>query len=207
MISASILSIKENLKNNVEILDKTNIDLIHLDVMDGIFVQNKTWSIEEIKPILRKTTKPLDIHLMVQDVEKYVNEFKILNPTYITFHYEIQQDIMNLIKYIKSLNIKVGISIKPHTRVEQIIKYLDYIDLVLVMTVEPGMGGQEFIIDTIDKVKQLNDLKDKYNFKIEVDGGINDTTIKKVEADIYVVGSYITRDNNYEEKIQNLKKI
>ena len=127
-----------------------------------------------------------------------------LNPLFITFHYEINDSIIDVINYIKKFNIKVGLSIKPSTKVEQIIPYLPYLDLVLVMSVEPGAGGQTFIMNTVDKIKKLKELKG--NYLIEVDGGINDNTINLVsDADIIVVGSYIT-SGNYEERIKKLKE-
>ena len=205
MISASILSIKENIKENIEILDKTSIDFLHLDIMDGKFVENKTWDIDDIKDLVGNTTKPKDVHLMVEDVKTYVDKFKILKPEFITFHVEVKEDISNLINYIKKEGIKVGISIKPNTKVDAILPYLHLIDLVLVMTVEPGRGGQEFMTSVIPKVEQLNNLKKEYKFLIEVDGGINDKTISQVKSDIYVVGSYITSSNGYQKQVNNLK--
>ena len=202
-ISASFLSIKDNLKENIDLLTKCDIDYLHLDIMDGIFVKNKTWDISEIKNLINYN-KPLDVHLMVSDVYKYVDEYKDLNPEFITFHYEVDLDIMNIINYIKKYNIKVGLSIKPNTKVDEIIPYLPYLDLVLVMSVEPGEGGQKFIIDSVDKIKKLKELKGDY--LIEVDGGINDSTISLVkDVDIAVIGSYIT-SGNYEEKIKSIKE-
>ena len=195
-ISASFLTI-DNI-DNVNKLVKCDIDYLHLDIMDGIFVDNKN-EVLEVPHI-----KPLDIHLMVSDVYKYIDKYKTLNPLYITFHYETGVDILSVINYIKKFNIKVGLSIKPSTKVEEIIPYLPYLDLVLVMSVEPGKGGQSFIMNSIDKIKKLKELKGDY--VIEVDGGINDNTIKYVsDADIVVVGSYIT-SGNYEERIKNLKE-
>ena len=202
-ISASFLSIKDNLKENIDLLTKCDIDYIHLDIMDGIFVKNKTWDISEIKNLINYN-KPLDVHLMVSDVYKYVDEYKDLNPEFITFHYEVDLDIMDIINYIKKYNIKVGLSIKPNTKVDEIIPYLPYLDLILVMSVEPGEGGQKFIIDSVDKIKKLKELKGDY--LIEVDGGINDSTISLVkDVDIAVIGSYIT-SGNYEEKIKSIKE-
>ena len=202
-ISASFLSIKDNLKENIDLLTKCDIDYLHLDIMDGIFVKNKTWDISEIKNLINYN-KPLDVHLMVSDVYKYVDEYKELNPEFITFHYEVDLDIMDIINYIKKYNIKVGLSIKPNTKVDEIIPYLPYLDLVLVMSVEPGEGGQKFIIDSVDKIKKLKELKGDY--LIEVDGGINDSTISLVkDVDIAVIGSYIT-SGNYEEKIKSIKE-
>lgn len=202
-ISASFLSIKDNLKENLDLLTKCDIDYLHLDIMDGIFVKNKTWDISEIKNLINYN-KPLDVHLMVSDVYKYVDEYKDLNPEFITFHYEVDLDIMDIINYIKKYNIKVGLSIKPNTKVDEIIPYLPYLDLILVMSVEPGEGGQKFIIDSVDKIKKLKELKGDY--LIEVDGGINDSTISLVkDVDIAVIGSYIT-SGNYEEKIKSIKE-
>ena len=202
-ISASFLSIKDNLKNNINLLTKCDIDYLHLDIMDGVFVNNKTWDILEIKDLINNN-KPLDVHLMVSDVYKYVDEYKTLNPDFITFHYEVDLDIMDIINYIKKFNIKVGLSIKPNTKVEEIIPYLPFIDLVLVMSVEPGFGGQEFITNSVDKIKKLKELKG--DFLIEVDGGINNQTIDLVkDVDIAVIGSYIT-SGNYEEKIKSIKE-
>ncbi len=202
-ISASFLSIKDNLKENIDLLTKCDIDYLHLDIMDGIFVKNKTWDISEIKNLINYN-KPLDVHLMVSDVYKYVDEYKDLNPEFITFHYEVDLDIMDIISYIKKYNIKVGLSIKPNTKVDEIIPYLPYLDLILVMSVEPGEGGQKFIIDSVDKIKKLKELKGDY--LIEVDGGINDSTISLVkDVDIAVIGSYIT-SGNYEEKIKSIKE-
>lgn len=195
-ISASFLTI-DDIKNLNKLVD-SDIDYLHLDIMDGIFVNNKN----EVLNVPNK--KPLDIHLMVSDVYKYIDKYKNLKPLFITFHYEVNIDILDIIKYIKKFNIKVGLSIKPETKVEEIIPYLPYLDLVLVMSVNPGMGGQKFIIETVDKIKKLKGLKG--NYLIAVDGGINNETIKYVKAaDIIVVGSYIT-SGNYEERIKNLKE-
>ena len=195
-ISASFLTI-DNIDNVNKLVD-CDIDYLHLDIMDGIFVNNKN----EVINITNK--KPLDVHLMVNDVYKYIDVYKNLNPTFITFHYEAVTNVLEVVNYIKKFNIKVGLSIKPSTKVEEIIPYLPYLDLVLVMSVEPGQGGQSFIMDTVDKIKKLKELKG--NYLIEVDGGINDNTINLVnDADIIVVGSYIT-SGNYEERIKNLKE-
>ena len=195
-ISASFLTI-DNIDNVNKLVD-CDIDYLHLDIMDGIFVNNKN----EVINITNK--KPLDVHLMVNDVYKYIDIYKNLNPLFITFHYEAVTDILEVVNYIKKFNIKVGLSIKPSTKVEEIIPYLPYLDLVLVMSVEPGQGGQSFIMDTVDKIKKLKELKG--NYLIEVDGGINDNTINLVnDADIIVVGSYIT-SGDYEERIRNLKE-
>ena len=195
-ISASFLTI-DNI-DNVNKLVNCDIDYLHLDIMDGIFVNNKN----EVLNITNK--KPLDVHLMVSDVYKYIDIYKNLNPLFITFHYEAVTNVLEVVNYIKKLNIKVGLSIKPSTKVEEIIPYLPYLDLVLIMSVEPGEGGQTFIMDTVDKIKKLKELKG--NYLIEVDGGINNSTIDLVkDVDIIVVGSYIT-SGDYENRIKSLKE-
>lgn len=207
MISASFLSIKDNIKEKVKILDGVKIDYLHLDIMDGIFVPNKTMDIDKLENILDGTTTLKDIHLMVKDVKKYVEEYIIFNPSYITFHYEAVDNVVEMINFIKSFDINAGISIKPDTSINEIKKYLDIVDLVLVMSVEPGKGGQPFIEKSVSKINELKSLRDnkKYNYVIEVDGGINDITSKKCNnADILVVGSYITNSDNYEKQIRSL---
>lgn len=206
-VSTSILSINDNLKIAIDNLNNTSTDYIHLDIMDGIFVENTTWNIDTLRSVLINNTKPLDIHLMVSDVKSYVDSFSTLKPEYITFHYEAIDDIDSIINYIKSLGIKVGMAIKPNTKIEEIFNYLPKLDLVLVMSVNPGMGGQEFILGTVDKINGLKDYKinNNLNYLISVDGGINGNTIKLIRnADIAVSGSFITK-NNYEESINILK--
>ena len=205
MISTSILSIKDNIKDNVLKLNNTNITYIHLDIMDGLFVPNKTWEYNELKDILSDNTKPLDVHLMVSDVIKYIDEYCNLNPEYITFHLEAVNNVKEVIDYIHSKNIKVGISIKPNTNIDNLIPYLNDIDMVLLMSVEPGMGGQSFIDSSYERLNKLNELKNKYNFLIEIDGGINENNITNLNGvDIAVVGSYITSNENYQEQIDKL---
>jgi len=206
-IAASFLNIKEPIVEEVTKLSNLDVDYLHLDVMDGIFVENKTFTFEEFYNITRFTTKLKDVHLMVSDVKKHIDEFAKLNPEFITFHYEAVSEISSVINYIHEKGIKVGVSIKPSTDVSEIIDYLNYIDLVLVMSVEPGKGGQAFIEDSIKKIEQLYILREKhnYNYLIEVDGGINNETIKLCDkADIAVVGSYITKQD-YEEAIKKLR--
>lgn len=201
MLSISILGIKDD-KNKLIEIDKLNPEYLHLDIMDGRFVSN-TVDMSSLPDL--NTIK--DIHLMVEDVKTYVELYKKYNPEYITFHVEIG-NTKELIEYIHSLGMKVGLSLKPDTSLEELKPYLGMVDLVLVMSVEPGKGGQAFITDSISKVKQLHQLRmeKKYNYVIEIDGGINADTIKLVsECDIFVVGSYITSSDNFEERISSLK--
>lgn len=206
-ISVSFLSIKDNLIDNIKRIDNTTTDFLHVDVMDGIFVQNKSWSYEFISNILSDINKPKDVHLMVSNVKEYIDLFKNIDPYYITFHYEASFDILNIVKYIHSLGIRAGLSIKPTTSVEEILPFLSCLDLVLVMSVEPGKGGQTFIESSVDKIKQLRILKEEYNYsyEIEVDGGINEQTSKLCkDADILVAGSYITNSDNYQDQINKI---
>lgn len=206
-LSTSFLSIKDNLIDNIKKIDNTTTDLIHIDVMDGIFVSNKSWNFDFYQTLLKDTQKPKDVHLMVSNIKQYIDTFKELNPYYITFHYEATLDILNIVKYIHSLGIRAGLSIKPSTSVEEILEFLPYIDLVLVMSVEPGKGGQAFIDSSVEKINQLRKIKEEYDYayQIEVDGGINDETSKLCSnADILVVGSYITSAEDYQKQIDNI---
>lgn len=207
-LSISYLSIKENMLENMNKINDTSADYVHVDVMDGLFVSNKTKNIEEITKYLKVVNKPFDVHLMVKDIKKYVDEYERLNPKYITFHLEATNDISNMIKYIKDKGIKVGLSIKPNTDIDLLKPYLNSIDLVLVMSVEPGMGGQDFIDKSEDRINQLYKIKEEnnYSYIIEVDGGINPNTVKKcIKSDIVVVGSFITSSNNYQDQIEKLR--
>ncbi len=208
LLSVSILSIKDNIKEKIRMLNQTSIDYLHLDIMDEIFVPNKTWTIDQIMPLLDNSHKALDIHLMVSDIIKYIDDYKILNPKYITFHLEATEDPLFIINYLKKNNLKVGISIKPSTPVSALSPYLELVDLVLLMSVEPGFGGQLFIPQTENKINELYDLKttNNYSFVIEVDGGINETTIKHcLHADMVVLGSYITNSSDYQQEIDKIK--
>lgn len=207
-VAVSFLKSKYDLKDTIKKIDETDADYIHVDVMDGEFVLNKTFNYDEIKDILKNTKKSLDIHLMVSNPIDYILKYKNLKPEFITIHSEINKNIYDLIDLIKSYNIKVGISIKPKTSIEQIEKYLKYIDNVLIMSVEPGLGGQKFMdsvlykIDILDKIRK----EKKLNYKISIDGGINNETIKKVnKVDFVISGSYICISNNYQDKIDSLR--
>lgn len=211
-VSTSILSIKSNLSDNIKILDKSGTDYIHLDIMDGNFVTNKTWNYSDIKDILKDISTPIDVHLMVSNLDYYIDNFSKLNPNNITFHLEVTDNINKYINLIREKNIKVGLAIKPNTDINLIIPYLEYLDLVLVMSVEPGAGGQKFIDSSCDRIKLLKEIKELYgyNYIIEVDGGINADTVKLVAnsgVDLVVSGSYITNGDNYKERIDTLKKL
>ena len=203
-ISPSILS-SNNRIESIKKLNNTKADYLHIDTMDGIFVPNTQMPIDEIIELEKYSQIPLDIHLMVSDPEKYINELSNKNIEYITIHIEINKDINNLINKIKSLGYKVGLSIKPNTAVTELIPYLDKIDLVLIMSVEPGFGGQKFIPNSLVKAQEIRKLNKK--IILEIDGGIKNTNIDEVKKyiDIAVVGSYIINSNDYNEAINNLK--
>ena len=211
-VSASILSNEYKPKELVSKFNQTDVDYIHLDIMDGKFVENKTWSISEIKKILTNNTKKLDVHLMVKNPYKFIMEYALLDVEYITFHYEATKNnkkINELIEKTKELGIKVGLSINPNTNVNEIEEFLPKLDLILVMSVYPGESGQTFIksvqykIDILDKLRK----EKNYNFKIEVDGGINNENVlnlKEKNVDIVVSASFI-QDGNIKEKIASLR--
>lgn len=209
-IAASYLSSIFDKKTTINLLDKSNADYIHVDLMDGKFVENNNFEVNKVISDLQNTTKPLDIHLMTYEPEKYIDELASLNPKSIVFHLESNTDINKTIKLIKSRGIQVGIAIKPDTDIKSLNNYLSAIDIVLVMTVEPGAGGQSFMFDMLDKVNKLNKIKSNYSFKVCVDGGVNDNTIlacKEAGADIVVCGSYICHHDNFNRQIDMLKKI
>ena len=204
-ISTSILS-SNNLTNTIEKLNKSITDYIHLDIMDGLFVPNTKFSIEELKNILPLINKPIDIHLMVENPLPYIKAINNPNVNNITIHIEINQDINSLIDTIKSSGYKACLAIKPNTNIEEIIPYIEKIDMVLIMSVEPGYGGQKFIPNSVEKLKAIKKINK--NILTEVDGGINNDTITYVKdyTDIVVSGSYIINNSNYNEAIINLKK-
>ena len=201
-VSTSILTCNNRIQATEE-LNKTNTDYIHIDYMDGIFVDNKEFTIEEIKTLSKISTKKLDIHIMAENPEPIIQELKDLNIEYITIHYEINKPLDKIINLIHNQGYKCGISIKPKTDPKNIIEYFKKIDLVLIMSVEPGKGGQKFIPDVLNKIKELK----QNNLIIEIDGGINNTNIEELKniVDIVVVGSYITNSSDYNKQINNLK--
>lgn len=203
-LSVSILNAKDK-EQTIKLLNKTDISYIHLDVMDGNFVSQISLPLEEIESLSKISEKKLDIHLMVEDPLEYIEKIKDLpNIEYITIHLEINKDIKSILSKIKSYGYKTGLSIKPNTDINKLLPYLEDLDLILLMTVEPGLGGQPFITSSSARLKELkNIVKDK--IKLEVDGGINNITIKDVpEADIAVVGSYITKSENPIDRINSL---
>lgn len=215
-ISTSILSVKEEESiQKFYDLEVAHTDYFHIDVMDGKFVEADTTKLmwDYINIIKQISNIPLDVHLMVEDVKKYVDEYIGINPNIITFHYEAlknKNEIKSMVDYIKQNNIKVGISIKPNTNLEEIYEILPYIHMVLIMTVEPGKGGQKLIPETLKKAQELKEYitQNDIEVDIEADGGIKLENIREVEnagVNIAVVGSGIINTDNYIETIKKLK--
>lgn len=207
-VAVSYLKSKYDLKTTIENIEKTDAEYIHVDVMDGIFVNNKTYLYKELETVLKDNKKPLDVHLMVKSPIKYIIDYKNLKPKFITIHSEIDKNIEDLIDLIHSYGIKAGISIKPNTSIERIENLLEKIDNVLIMSVEPGMGGQKFMDNIIYKIDILNKLRKENNYKylISIDGGINNETIKKVkDVDFAISGSFICMSNDYQKQIDLLR--
>ena len=216
-VSTSILNIEKGKEAEIILnLEKARTDYYHIDVMDGKFVEKNTynWMKELSSYIKRISNIPLDVHLMVDDVKSTIDDFSAVEPNIITFHYESCKDdeeVMEIINLIKQNNAKVGISIKPNTPVEKIFKFLPYVHIVLVMTVEPGKGGQTFLSDMGEKIEELDKYKIENNleYQIEVDGGVNLATCEKVKqagAEILVAGTAILKAVDYKVIIDELKK-
>ncbi len=206
-VSASFLNSK-NPPLDLEKLNDTDVDFIHVDIMDGKFVKNKTMPFREMKNIYKYTDKRLDVHLMVRNPEKYIPLYAELNTEYITFHVELEDKIEENLELIKKYGIKSGLAISPNTPVKELVPYLPLLDIILVMSVEPGMGGQEFIDDTMDRLAELRVLLKEYNSHaiINVDGGVNRMTRSRCDySDMVVAGSYIINGDNFQERIDSLR--
>ena len=206
-ISASFLSSK-NIPLDLIKLNDTDADLIHVDIMDGKFVKNKTMPFSEMKNIYKYTSKRLEVHLMVENPSKYIPLYAELNTECIMFHVEVEEDILKDLELIKSFSIKCGLAISPDTKISDLIPYLPYLDRILVMSVYPGEGGQKFIEKTEERIKEIKELINSYNLDIliDVDGGICDSILDKVkDADILTAGNYIISSDNFQEKINSLR--
>ena len=210
-IAPSILSADfSKLGKEISDLDKTNCDYIHIDVMDGHFVPNLTIGPDVIKSIRHLTKKTFDVHLMIDPAKNYIPEFVNAGSDIITIHQEISENAMDTISLIKKLNKKVGISIKPNTSEKFLEKYLDHIDLILVMTVEPGFGGQSFMHNQLQKISSVKKMIGNRKIELEVDGGINlDTGREAVNAgaNVLVSGSTIFNSKKYNNIIEELRNL
>ena len=216
-ISTSILGVEKNkIIDTIYDLEKAKTDYFHIDVMDGEFVENNTNDkmLEFCEYLNGITLTPLDVHLMAKDLKIYIDSYAIFNPKTITFHLEAcknKVEVMEIINYIRAKEIKVGISIKPNTNIEEVFEFLKYVNSILVMTVEPGRGGQELIPETIQKIKDIKAYIDENNLDcyIEADGGINIDNCKELKeagVEIIVAGSAIINSENYTETISKLRE-
>ena len=211
LVAPSVLSADfGNLQRDVEDICKAGCDFVHVDVMDGHFVPNLTIGPVVVSAIAKCATKPLDIHLMVQNNTFFVDLFAPLKPDYISFHIEEEKHPHRLIQKIKSLGIKAGIVLNPHTPPQAVEYLLEDLDMVLLMSVNPGFGGQSFIKSVIPKAKKLNEMRNKLNPNciIEIDGGVSDKNIhalKEVGVDMVVAGSYVFNHADKKEAIKSLQ--
>ena len=214
-ISVSVLNVKnENAIKTFYNIEEAETNYFHIDLMDGRFVkqENLKQMKEYATTIKHISNLPLDVHFMVENIKDIIDDYIELQPNIMTFHIEAsKENTTNIISYVKEQGIKVGLAISPKTQIKEIEEYLPYIHLVLVMTVEPGLGGQKLLPETIKKIEEINYYREKNNidFEIEVDGGINAETaslVKNAGADILVAGSAILQSKDYKQMIADLKK-
>lgn len=206
LLSANFLKLEEEVKA----IEAAGADLLHIDVMDGHFVPNLTFGPCVIEKISTISKLPLDVHLMVKDVSKFIDLFIPLKPKFISFHMESEVHPIRFCEYIRSQGIHPAIVLNPHTPIDSIKHMLEFVDMVLLMSVNPGFGGQKFLPLVHEKIKELRQMIDKKNAKvfIEVDGGVNGLNASDLEesgADILVAGSYIFSSNDYKTAISSLK--
>ena len=208
IVSPSILSADfANLEYDIKRVEEAGADWLHVDVMDGHFVPNITIGVPVVKSIKKVASIPLDVHLMIENPEKYVEPFAKAGADILTFHYEAVEDVFAIIKLIKSFGVKAGMSIKPKTNPQDVVKYLSELDLILVMTVEPGFGGQSFMNDCAEKLPLLKKYAPE-NLIIQVDGGINAQTARictEKGANSLVAGNYIYTSENIQKAIESLR--
>lgn len=213
IVSPSVLSCDfANVQRDVEMINNSSADWFHVDVMDGVFVPNISFGFPVIKAIKKHANKPLDVHLMIQNPDQYIEEFAACGADILTVHVEACTHLHRTIHAIKAAGMQVGVAINPHTPVSVLEEILENIDLVLIMSVNPGFGGQKFIESAVAKVKKLAKFKEELNPQliIEVDGGVNLETGKQLVeagATALVAGSFVFGSNNPAETIKSLKEL
>jgi len=213
ILSPSILSADFlHLGDVIEIINRSEADWLHLDVMDGVFVPNLSFGFPIIRQIAKATTKPMDVHLMIVEPQKFITQFRDLGAWALTVHYEACTHLHSTVLKIKEVGMKAGVALNPHTPVELLTDIIDELDKVLIMSVNPGFGGQKFIPRVVDKVRQLKTVinQRKLQTLIQVDGGINlETGMRMTDAgaDILVAGNSIFKTKIPEEMIRQLKKL
>lgn len=213
LLAPSMLSADfANLQRDIEMINASEADLFHLDVMDGMFVPNISFGIPVIEKIATYAAKPLDVHLMIMDPDRYVAKFKEAGASWISIHYEACTHLHRSVQLLKSLDVKAGVVLNPHTPVHLLEDILADLDYVLIMSVNPGYGGQKFIPQAVDKIRKLKEmiLKNHLSTLIEVDGGVdvsNAVLLKQAGVDILVAGNTIFKSNDPTQTIKNLKNI
>lgn len=200
-----------NLERDIKMVNQSDADWFHLDIMDGVFVPNISFGMPVIKAIAKHATKPLDTHLMIIDPDRYISTFAEIGCDILTVHYEACTHLHRTLQAIKSEGMKAGVALNPHTNISLLEDTINDIDLVCIMSVNPGFGGQKFIENTYTKVSRLKDLIIRKNSEtlIEIDGGVNDLNAKKLVdagADVLVAGSFVFKSENPTQTIQNLKE-
>jgi len=212
IIAPSVLSADfTNLERDLEMINQSQADWFHVDVMDGVFVPNISFGFPVIHAIKKIAKKPLDVHLMIVQPERYVSQFKDAGASVLTVHYEASTHLHRTIQQIKAAGMQAGVAINPHTSVSLLEDVIEDIDLVCMMSVNPGYGGQKFIQHTFEKIEQLKNLRSKKNSKakIEIDGGVdlnNAAALIKAGADVLVAGNTVFSSSNPEETIARLKQ-
>ena len=210
-VGVSFISSDYDLETTISKIDESSADYIHVDMMDGIFVENANFTVQDLKKIFKNTKKKLDVHMMVCSPNKYVKDFaKMPNVEYLTLHYESHRRPIDVINMIRHTPMKVGLAINPETKVSHIVPMLNHLDQVLVMSVKPGKGGQKFMEEILYKIETLKELREQngYHYVINVDGGINEETAKLVKeagADMVVSGSYVCKSDDYNQRIESVR--